>query len=171
VPTYEPVLAVQTDSSRPQRPKAIRYSDESYKRLAVHRDASYAMLPLFVAEYLLGQSLYNQIGPADTLPASPSLRTWHRTVADAIIVLFGVNTYTGALNLEESSSNPDGSARRYAHAVVMILSDVGFVATGQLAPGAQGLTDPSRRTAHRTVAMVSMSTAIVGDLMMLIWNH
>jgi hypothetical protein len=172
LPRYDPAAGpAAADTSARRRPKAVRYSDGYYKRLAVHRDASYAMLPLFIAEYALGQSLYNRTNPADTVPASGSLHTWHGVVANAIIVLFGVNTYTGALNLEESSKNPEGSARRSVHAALMVLSDIGFVVTGQLAPGRDGAAPASRRNAHRTVAILSMSTALVGDAMMLIWNH
>jgi hypothetical protein len=157
-----------SDTSR--RPKAVQYSDNYYKRLAVHRYASYAMLPLFAAEYALGQSLYNRLGTADTVPTSRSLRSWHGIVADAIGVLFVVNTYTGFLNLEESSVTRKGRARREVHAALMVLSELGFVATGQLVPGRGGV-DASRRNAHRTVAMLAISTAVVGDALMLIWNH
>lgn len=158
------------DTGASQRPKAVQYSDNYYKRLAVHRYASYAMLPLFVAEYALGQSLYNRLGTADTVPTSRSLRSWHGIVADAIGVLFVVNTYTGFLNLEESSVTRKGRTRREVHSALMVLSEIGFVATGQLVPG-RGGDALSRRNAHRTVAMLSVSTAVVGDALMLIWNH
>lgn len=158
------------DSAVSQRPTAVRYSDNYYRRLTVHRDVSYAMLPLFVAEYALGQSLYNQLGTADTLPTSRSLRSWHGVVADAIGVLFVVNTYTGFLNLEESSVTAKGRTRREVHSALMVLSELGFVATGQLAPG-RGGASVTRRNEHRTVAILSISTAVVGDALMLIWNH
>ena len=41
------------------RPKAIEYSDAYYTRLTIHRYASYAELPLFAAEYALGQRILN----------------------------------------------------------------------------------------------------------------
>jgi hypothetical protein len=164
-------LGQTADSAASRRPRAVQYSDNYYKRLTVHRDASYAMLPLFVAEYALGQSLFNQRGSGDTLPSSRSLRSWHGVVADAIGVLFVINTYTGFLNLEESSMTREGRTRREVHAALMVLSEIGFVATGQLAPGRGDVTSVSRRNAHRTVAVLSISTAVVGDALMLLWKH
>jgi len=161
------------DSARAQRPKAIAFSNGYYTRLAIHRYASYATVPLFVTEYVLGQSLYKQTAPPDTAPVSGSLRSWHGLVADGIAALFVVNTVTGAWNLWEGRAVSEGRARRYVHAALMLVSDAGFVATGLLTPSRRdlaGLGDPNRRTVHRTVAIASMSVALVGDLMMLLWN-
>jgi len=170
--SYEPTLA-SADSAPPQRPKAIQFSNGYYTRLAIHRYASYATVPLFVTEYALGRSLYNQTAPPDTAPVSRSLRSWHGLVADGIAALFVVNTVTGTWNLWEGRAVSEGRARRYVHAALMLVSDAGFVATGLLTPSRRdlaGLGDPNRRSVHRTVAIASMSTALVGDLMMLIWN-
>lgn len=157
----------------PQRPKAIEFSQGYYTRLTIHRYASYATLPLFVSEYALGRSLYNQTAPPDTLRGSRSQRTWHSLVADGIYGLFAVNTVTGAWNWWEGRRVKEGRTRRTIHSALMFASDAGFVATAALAPGRRdiaGRGNPNHRTAHRTVAMISMSTALVGDLMMVIWN-
>lgn len=156
-----------------QRPKAIEFSQGYYTRLAIHRYASYAIVPLFVTEYFLGRSLYNQTAPPDTAPVSRSLRSWHGLVADGIAALCVVNTVTGAWNLWEGRAARAGRTRRYVHAALMVVADAGFVATGLLTPSRRdlaGLGDPNRRTVHRTVAIASMSTALVGELLMAVWN-
>ena len=55
--------AVPLDTPVVQRPRAVEYSDSYYTRLTVHRITSYAMIPLFVAEYSLGQNLMNDASP------------------------------------------------------------------------------------------------------------
>lgn len=154
-----------------RRPRAIEYSNFYSVRLTIHRYASYATLPLFVAEYALGRSLYNT--PPDSV--SRSVRSAHGLVAAGIDGLFGLNTVTGAWNLWDSRKDPAGRARRYVHAALMLISDAGFVATGALAPSRRqelaGTIDPNRRSLHRTVAVASMSTALAGYLMMLIWKN
>jgi hypothetical protein len=171
--SYTPPLW-SPDSALPQRPKAVEFSNAYYIRLAIHRYASYATVPLFVTEYVLGQSLYNQTTPADTTRPSRSLRSWHGLAADGIAGLFVVNTVTGTWNLWQSRHVAPGRTRRYVHAALMLVSDAGFVATGMISPhhrelGGTGI-DPHRRTLHRTVAIASMSTALIGDVMMFFWN-
>lgn len=158
-------LRVVVDSGH-RRPKAIKLSDAYYTRLAIHRYASYATLPLFAAEYALGQSMYNQT--ADSLVRSSSTRSWHGLVADALGVVFAANTVTGVWNLWEGRKATEGRTRRYVHAGLMLLSDAGFVWTAQLAPNRRNLT--TQRAVHRNAAMISIGTSVVGDLMMLIWN-
>jgi hypothetical protein len=62
----EPSAHVAIDSTRvvapvdtpiTRRPKAVQYSDWYSRRLTVHRIGSYTMLPLFAAEWSLGQNL------------------------------------------------------------------------------------------------------------------
>jgi hypothetical protein len=169
-----PLAALATTETRlAQRPKAVEFSNGYYTRLTIHRYASYATIPVFVAEYVLGTALYNQTAPPDTAPVSQSLRTWHGLVADGLGVLFAVNTVTGAWNLWEGRAASDGRTRRYVHTVLMLAADAGFVATAALTPGRrdlQGLGDPNRRSLHRTVAVASISTALVGSLLMWVWN-
>jgi hypothetical protein len=145
-----------------QRRRAIEHSDWYYKRLAIHKAASFATAPLFVAEYLVGEKLFDGDG-------SGNLKSTHQALATGIGVLFGVNTVTGAWNLWESRHDADGRARRTTHAALMLLSDAGFVATASLAPeGDEGESDG--RSRHRTVAIGSMGVSLASYLMMYLWK-
>ncbi len=156
------------DSTQGQRPKAREYSNAYYTRLTIHKYASYATIPLFGAEYLVGQKLFN-----DTTNSRRSLRSAHSALAFGIGALFAVNTVTGVWNLWEQRKEPAGRLRRYVHAALILASDAGFLATAASAPG--GDDRPSGRRSddaghHRTLAIASFSTATVGYLMMLIWK-
>lgn len=165
IESFKPELSAAGAS--PQRPRAIEFSDFYYTRLAVHRIASYATLPLSVAEYLLGQKLYSNP------PGSQGTRQSHRVVALGIAGLFGVNTVTGLWNLWDSRKDPSGRARRYIHAALMLAADAGFVVTGSSAPSPRriSLSGPSLANRHRTLAIASMSTALVSYGMMLVWKN
>lgn len=157
------------DTVPARRPLAVEYSQGYYTRLSIHRYASYATLPLFAAEYLVGQKLFN-----DTNNTS-GLKGVHSGIAIGIYGLFGINTITGVWNLWESRSDPHKRLRRYIHSILMIASDAGFVATAGSAPGGERRTGLSGRNAagasrHRNLAIASFSTATVGYLMMLIWK-
>ena len=160
-----PIVFV-ADSATPQRPHAIEYSAFYEVRLTIHHYASFATLPLFAAEYLLGQSLINN-PPA----RGSSTKQAHSLVAAGVAGLFGVNTVTGAWNLWDSRKDPSRRLRRYLHSALMIASDAGFVWTGATAPGDDRLAaDPSRATLHRTIAISSMGAALAGYVMMLVWK-
>lgn len=152
-----------------QRRHAVEYSDWYYKRLTIHKVASYTTIPLFVTEYILGDKLYNGT-------ASSSTRSTHQAVAAGIGVLFGVNTVTGVWNLWESRHESQGRARRLTHGLLMLASDAGFVATAALAPEGEdgfenGFEDSSNsRSTHRTVAITSMGVSLASYLMMYIWK-
>jgi hypothetical protein len=155
------------------RPMAREYSDGYYTRLSIHKYASYATLPLFVAEYYLGQKLFT----ADSGTSNDGLRTAHSAVAFGIAGLFAVNTVTGVWNMWEARKDPEGRTRRYVHGFLMILADAGFVATAASAPGHEeernGTPNPdfeSEKTQHRNLAIASFSTALAGYLMMLVWK-
>jgi hypothetical protein len=147
------------------RTVAIEYSDGYYKRLAIHRYASYAMIPLFALEYATGSVLINH----------PDKHTWarsvHGPVAVGVAVLFGVNTVTGLWNLRDSRKDPHGRTRRTVHSLLMLVSDAGFALTGALAPGHNDqVAGSSRANLHRAVAISSGTVAMAGYLMMLIWK-
>ncbi len=164
--SVEPALAA-ADSGRP-RPRAIEYSDLYYTRLAIHRVASYATIPLFAAEYVLGSKLYRNP------PGSQATQEWHRAVALGVAGLFTVNTITGAWNLWDSRHDPAGRTRRYIHAALMFLADAGFVATGATAPSPRRIlfsAQPVNLSTHRTIAMASMGTALASYAMMLFWKN
>lgn len=161
--SYEPSLVGADTATR--RPRAIEHSDFYYVRLGIHRYTSYAIVPTFITEYALGQSLYNHP------PGSSGTRTAHSVVAVGLLGLFGLNTATGVWNLWDSRHDAPGRARRYIHAALMLTSDAGFVAATVVAPGRrQAVADPSRRRLHRTLAISSMGLALGGYGMMLIWK-
>ncbi len=150
----------------PQRPRAIEYSDFYYTRLAIHRIASWAALPLFGAEYFLGQKLYSNP------PGSRATLQWHQGVALGVAGLFGINTVTGVWNLWDSRKDPAGRARRYIHSALMLAADAGFVAVGATAPSPRRirLGETSNVGIHRGLAIASMGTALASWVMMLVWK-
>jgi hypothetical protein len=165
-PRYDaPIGVVAQDTGRR---RAIEHSDFYYKRLTVHRYASYATLPLFVTEYFLGQSLFNNPGEGG------STRSAHSVVAGAIGGLFAVNTVTGVWNLWDSRHDEDGRTRRYLHSFLMLAADAGFVWTGATAPGDDerpgDATLDSRRRKHRTIALTSMGVSLASYAMMILWK-
>lgn len=152
-----------------RRPRAIEYSDLYYTRLTIHRYASYTMLPMFAAEYALGQNLMQDASPAQWM------RPAHAVVAGGVGVLFGLNTITGGWNLWESRQDPNGRTKRLVHSVLMLASDGGFALAGALAPGHHrrysNYSDYlSRERLHRNVAIGSFALSTVGAAMMWFWK-
>ena len=152
------------------RPRAIEYSDLYYTRLTIHRWGSYTMIPLFAAEYSLGQNLMRDASPPTWMKPA------HGVVAGGVGVLFGVNTITGVWNLWESRDDPSGRTRRIVHSVMMLVSDAGFLATGLLAPEREegGFTNYStylhRERVHRGVAIGSIALSTIGGGMLWFWK-
>jgi hypothetical protein len=163
--------AAQTSAQAPQRPVAIEYSDGYQLRRKIHRYASFATLPLFAAEFALGQSMYNT-APADD-SSKPGI---HAAIGAAIIGLFGVNTVTGAWNMfGEGRKDPHGRTLRLVHGLLMMAADVGFVATAQTGPSSHSerhaQTYESDKVTHRNIAVASISVGTVGYLLMLFGNR
>ena len=147
------------------RPRAFEYSDGYRTRLKIHKYASYAMLPLFVAQYAVGQKLYNGTG-------SDSTRSVHGALAATTAALFAVNTVTGVWNMSEARKDPNHRTKRTIHGVLMLVADAGFVATGMMTPDHEHEFGDSgsgtSASTHRSVAIASMGVATVAYLMMLI---
>jgi hypothetical protein len=148
-----------------RRPRAIEYSDAYFTRLQIHRIGSYTMLPLFAAEFALGQNLLNTNGR----PQESWMKGTHAAIGLGIGALFTINTVTGGWNLWDSRSDPAGRTRRWLHSALMIASDAGFVWTGQLAGDAGHSVDAQRH--HRNVALGSMAISAVGAGMMWLWKN
>ena len=156
----------------PQEPPArravpVEYSDAYKTRAKIHKYASIATLPLFVANYFVGQDLYNH-------PGDESKKGLHDGLVAATAVVFGVNTFTGVWNLWEGRNDPNHRTKRMTHGILMMIADVGFLATAALAPhhenenGHGGApTSMSGASTHRTVALTSMGIATVSYLIML----
>ena len=139
----------------------FRYSEAYYRRLDIHRKASYAILPLFAFQFAAGQQLYEHGSEA---PAWA--RRGHPVGAAAISTLFLVNGYTGVKNLWEGRQDPDRPTSTVVHGLTMLTSAAGFTATAILGMSAEG--NPDRRQTHRTVAISSMAIATAGYLTMLL---
>jgi hypothetical protein len=164
LPSEDPSAGPQAAAPAAARPKAFEYSDGYRTRLKIHKYASYAMLPLFIAQYVVGQKLYNG-------NVSDSTRSVHSALALSTAVLFGVNTVTGVWNLSEGRKDPNHRTKRMVHGSLMLLADAGFVATGMTAPGhkhQQGFTvSGSSASTHRSIALASMGVATAAYVMML----
>jgi hypothetical protein len=163
--------AAEQAAAPARRAVPVEYSDGYRTRAKIHRYASFATLPLFVANYLVGQDLYNN-------PGDESKKGLHVGLVTGSAVLFGVNTFTGAWNLWEGRNDPNHRAKRMTHAVLMMAADVGFLATAMLAPEGEGHEHGGVPTAgsgsastHRAVALTSMGIATVSYLIMLIGGH
>jgi hypothetical protein len=158
--------AEASDTGGSRRPHAIEYSEGYATRLTIHRIASYAELPLFAGEYIVGQRLLND---ERTMPRPPGgLRSAHRVLATSLDVLFLGNTVTGVWNLVSSWHDPNGRTRRLIHAVTMLAADAGFAYTGSLAHDARR-TDAGANK-HRNFAIASISLASASTLMMWFWK-
>jgi hypothetical protein len=149
-----------------KRPKAVEYSNAYGTRLAIHRYASYAELPLFAIEYVLGEKILK--GQRTGQLASSGTRSAHTVVAGALGALFAVNTVTGVWNMIEARHDPAGRTRRTLHGLSMLLADAGFLYTASLAGGAKESLDGAHR--HRNAAIVSIGVATASTLMMWLWK-
>jgi hypothetical protein len=141
-------------------PVAVEYSHAYQVRLRIHKDSSFAMLPLFGAEAIVGEKLFKN-------PNSRGLRTTHAWLNVGILGLFGLDTITGVWNLKEGWHDPNGRVRRLAHGLLMLTADVGFVATDFLAPNRRAVAAGGSASTHRNVAIASISTATLGYVIML----
>jgi|WetSurMetagenome_2_1015567.scaffolds.fasta_scaffold48430_2 hypothetical protein len=166
-PAFAATDSTGAAQSRP-RPVAVEYSHAYEVRRTIHKWASIATVPLFAAEFAVGQSLYNNTSGSD------SKRGLHSALAGSIAGLFAVNSVTGVWNLWEGRKDPNGRTRRVLHGILMLAADAGFVATGATAPdgehGRNGTIDTSGRSRHRAIALTSMGTALASYLMMLLWR-
>lgn len=144
----------------PPADTAVSYSEAYYTRLTIHRWGSYAMLPLFVGQALVGQKMYRDL---DTGGES-DLEDLHGMLAFGVGALFTSNTVTGVWNLWEARKDPNERTRRTVHAVLMLAGDAGFLATGML--GEEAGDGRSNANTHRAVAISSMAVSTVGWLLM-----
>ena len=124
-------------------------------------------LPLFAAEYYLGNKLLNEERDG-TLPPHSSLLSVHSTVAGGLGVLFAVNTVTGVWNLIEARHTQQGKARRWIHSLSMLVADGGFFLTESAAGDAK--KSDAGATRHRNLAIASISVATASTVMMWLWK-
>jgi hypothetical protein len=171
LPAVPPALAFEDQGTSGRRPVAFEYSEGYRTRAAIHKYASFATIPLFAANYFVGQRLYDN-------RANSSMKDAHAALVAGSAALFGVNTVTGIWNLWEARKDPDHRGRRMTHGILMLVADVGFLATAAMAPEgeherggvATAGTTPSA-SSHRAVALSSMGIATVSYLIMLLGGH
>lgn len=155
------------DSVR-QRPKAVDVSDAYAMRLRIHRYASYTMIPLFVAQSVAGNQLFQADKSGAARPGWAS--TVHSGGAAALGTVFTVNTVTGLWNLWESRDNEVGRTKRLLHSALLLASDAGFTYSGiKLASDARH--NQVARNDHKNVAYYSMGVAVAGYGIMLVGDH
>lgn len=142
------------------RQTAFVYSDAYRKRLKIHRYASFATLPLFAAQGIVGQSL--STNPTD------AKKTTHAILASSIGALFAVNGVTGVWNLIEARNDPHKRTLRTVHGVLMLVASGGFFATAITAPGSDFQNGEDSTGLHRGLAITSISIATASYLIMLI---
>jgi hypothetical protein len=160
---------VQSGTSQPQPvpapqlpPRLSPYSRAYELRQDIHKYASYATLPLFAAEYALGQSLPSEPG------RSGSMRGLHAAVGTGLVGLFFLNTATGGWNLWQSRHETNHRTTRFIHGALMIASNAGFVATAASAPSHHNPSSFDHdRTVHRNLAIASISVGTAGYLLAL----
>ena len=152
--------AVAAASQTPAPAPAFEYSDAYRTRAKIHRIASFATLPLFATEVVLGQMTYDN--------PSGGRKSAHVAVGATIGVLFGINTVTGVWNLLEARKDPTGRGRRLLHGILMLAADAGFVATAAVAPDSEDPNYSDQRGTHRAVALTSIGIATVGYLVQII---
>lgn len=158
-----PTAAADTTPRR--RPRAVEVSDAYALRLRIHHYASYAMIPLFTAQAIAGNQMY-QSGSDDPAWA----KSLHGIGAAGLGALFTVNTVTGVWNLWESRGVSEGRTARLVHSAFMLASDAGFAYAGiKLGPDAHNSF--SKRQEHRRVAYISMGSALAGYATMLVANR
>ena len=152
-----------------RRARAVEVSDAYALRLRIHHLASYTTIPLFVAQTVAGNQLYQ----ADKSGApKPGWATGtHAAGAVGLGVLFTVNTVTGVWNLWDSRHNEVGRTKRFLHSALMLASDAGFAYAGSSGSSDDTQSFESERAHHRNIAYVSMGVALAGYGIMLVGNH
>ena len=156
-------VSVVLDTPR-VRPRAVEISEWYGRRLTIHRTLSYAVIPIFGAQWAAGERIYKY---GNTAPGWA--KTTHRAGATALAGIFTVNTVTGLWNLWDSRSTPNGRGLRTFHALSMLAADAGFTYAGvKLSKDAE--TDFNKRREHRTIALSSMAVTVVSGLAMKLYN-
>jgi hypothetical protein len=160
--TGPPVQAPAPQAPTPSSPYTSAYE----LRKDIHKYASYATLPLFAAEYALGESLPSEPGH------SGSAKGLHAAVGTGLVTLFFVNTVTGGWNLWQSRHEKDHRTPRMIHGFLMIAANAGFVATAATAPSDHNrATFDHDRTVHRNIAIASIGVGTAGYLLALFGRH
>jgi hypothetical protein len=150
----------QVSAGAPPDTAFVEYSEWYARRLKIHRRSSYAMLPMFAAQFAAGRELM-----AKSSDAPRWATRWHGPLATGVAVLFTANTVTGAWNLWAARKDPAARKWRTTHSLLMLASDAGFTAAGLRAERAE--RSASARREHRDIAFTSIGVATIAYVMML----
>lgn len=162
-PTAAVPLSLQSTSATTteQRPTAIEYSDFYNTRRKIHVIASWLTIPMFVGEAIAGSKLYDGNG-------SEAAKSAHGAFTAGLAALFAVNTVTGVWNLWDGRNDPNNRSRRVVHGAMMLAADAGFVIAASMAPDDDHGDFTTDRSAHRNMAIASMSMATASYIYMLV---
>jgi hypothetical protein len=155
------------DTTPARRRKAVEISDAYATRLKIHYIASFATIPIFAAQAIVGEQLYH--AEQNQNPPSRSLRETHDAIAVTLGALFVTNGITGSMNWWETRHNAAGRPWRTVHAALMLLSEAGFAYTASLGERARFNAPTgtnSARDLHRRWAEISAGTALAAYVMM-----
>jgi hypothetical protein len=157
---------VTDDTTPARRRKAIEVSDAYATRLKIHYIASFATIPIFAAQAVVGEQLFHN--EQNGYPPSPSLKTAHDAIAVTLGALFVTNTVTGSMNWWETRHNEKGRTWRTVHAALMLLADAGFAYTASLGEraGFEKGGGNASRDVHAQWAETSAGVALVSYIMM-----
>ncbi len=157
-------VAADTDTV-PRRRKAVEISDAYATRLKIHYIASFATIPIFAAQAIVGEQLYHN--EQNGYPPSTGLRNTHDAIAVTLGALFVTNTVTGSMNWWETRHEEKGRTWRTVHAALMLLADAGFAYTATLGEKAKfnGGSNVDRDN-HREWAEGSAAVALASYIMM-----
>src|SRR5664279_3922102 len=84
-----PIMRIADDTTPSRRRKAVEVSDMYEIRLKIHYLASYATIPIFAAQAVVGEQLYN--AESKGLAAPKGMKGAHDAIAVALGGLFAVN--------------------------------------------------------------------------------
>ena len=158
-----PAFDMAPDDTTPsRRRKAIEISDAYATRLKIHYIASYATLPIFAAQAIVGEQLYNKYTSGQLV--TRSLVNTHAGIAWGLGALFLTNTVTGSMNWWETRHQEQGRTWRTVHGALMLLADAGFAYTASL--GERVRVGTARPDVHRNMAETSAGIALVSYAMM-----
>jgi len=156
---------VSSPNSTPQASPAVTVYSRFYEvRADIHKYASFATLPLFATEVVLGEALYNR-------PGNSGLNSAHQAVGTAIVGLFVANSVTGVWNLWEGRHDTRRRKIRVVHSVIMLVADAGFVATSATGPDSRRPNFDADKATHRNIAIASFGIGTAGYLLMLLGRH
>jgi len=159
--------AGESQAALPRRPLPVEYSEGYKTRAKIHKISSFATLPLFVANYFVGQDLYDNPGQSE----SNNRHGWlsHHAVRSALAMAapeFLVHATQGWARLY-ADSKAVSTGVMYIHLAGLLLGGGAAVAADRETLTAAGEADPVR-VDHLAFLGTVHATAIAGLAMLAI---